>query len=481
MKIINHILFYFLTITVATAQQYHAQNTDKINVFVQPNDSTLAWYGSGDVNQDNQLDWNDYNKMVSEAPQIDEADIDGDGVPSTNNDKQVLANYFNGNIGYLPAHWNKLETRQERIDWLDKMLAIDQTDTITYSYPDWISGDYAVQTSLNFKGHNFVNQEEKEFVSEKFDTTAVGRFNLPVDHTVFSAPGIGHGQNGINVENNAKNPEHYVYPDQQERGPENDLRILGDNWNPPSNSLVSINKLGSSLRDSQDRITFYTHNLVDFRSGDDAVLNLYSYNPNVIETREQAIDETYPILNLSGVKNDSTYNPNYTSIDINVLDEYFDRTGYSLNNSDTTWFSTQDTSVYLNSQLGNNELLVIAEDKAGNQTLEKRTYITDSNVAVEDEKGTPQNYTLGNNYPNPFNPTTQISYELPQESEVELTIYNSLGEEVNTLVNKEQTVGKYTINWSGQNSHGELVPGGIYFYTLRTKKFTQTKKMLFLR
>ncbi len=65
----------------AYSQQYHAKNPDKINVFVQPNDSTLAYYGSGDVNQDNQLNWNDYNKMVAEAPQIDEADLNGNGIP----------------------------------------------------------------------------------------------------------------------------------------------------------------------------------------------------------------------------------------------------------------------------------------------------------------------------------------------------------------------------------------------------------------
>ncbi len=93
----------------------------------------------------------------------------------------------------------------------------------------------------------------------------------------------------------------------------------------------------------------------------------------------------------------------------------------------------------------------------------------------------PNNFILSQNFPNPFNPTTQISYELPQDSDVELIVYNTLGKEVVKLVDKNQTVGKYTINWNGQNAQGKQMPGGIYFYTLKTKDFTQTKKMLLLR
>ena len=100
---------------------------------------------------------------------------------------------------------------------------------------------------------------------------------------------------------------------------------------------------------------------------------------------------------------------------------------------------------------------------------------------VEDDNSLLTDYFLNQNFPNPFNPSTQISYELPTESKVELVIYNMLGKEVVKLVDKNQTVGKYTINWNGRNAQGIQMPGGIYFYTLKTKEFTQTKKMLLLR
>ncbi len=94
---------------------------------------------------------------------------------------------------------------------------------------------------------------------------------------------------------------------------------------------------------------------------------------------------------------------------------------------------------------------------------------------------TPDNFELSQNHPNPFNPTTKISYELPRDTNVELIIYNTLGKEIIKLVYKNQAIGRYNINWNGQNSHGEQVPGGVYFYTLRTKNFTKTHKMLLLR
>jgi len=488
MKSLTKLLVAGVTLVGLTfGQQYQAKNTNKINVFKQPNDSTLAYYGSGDVNKDNVLDWADYNKMVAEAPMIDETDLNGNGIPSDPQDIQIAADYFNGNIEYLPAQWDKLKTREERIDWLDKMLAIDQTDTMTYVPYDyttgegWISGNYAGQTSFNFNGFKFKSQEEKEIMSAKYDTTNIGRFNIPVYAGGYSAPGFGHGQNGVNVEEDSKDSKHYVYPDQT-RDQYNDLKIIGENFNPLANTQITIDRLTKAFENNDESVGINIEHLVDFRSGDDKILNLYYYNPKVIETREQALDKTYPYLTLTAPEDGSIQNSKQLQISISGEDEYFDKLGFSFNDSDTTWTSNPDTSFYVNSQEGDNELLAIAEDKAGNQTLEKRVYTADSNyVAIEDENGGPQNYSLGDNYPNPFNPITQISYELPKDSKVELIIYNTLGKEIIKLVNKNQAFGKYNINWNGQNSIGGQVPGGIYFYTLRTKDFTKTRKMLLLR
>ena len=88
---------------------------------------------------------------------------------------------------------------------------------------------------------------------------------------------------------------------------------------------------------------------------------------------------------------------------------------------------------------------------------------------------------LKNNYPNPFNPSTRIKYSIPINTSVSLKIYSLLGKEILTLVNEVKTRGEYSVQWDAKNSLGNKVPGGIYFYKLVTRDFTQTKKMILLK
>ncbi|NOX64457.1 MAG: T9SS type A sorting domain-containing protein, partial [Chlorobi bacterium] len=85
-------------------------------------------------------------------------------------------------------------------------------------------------------------------------------------------------------------------------------------------------------------------------------------------------------------------------------------------------------------------------------------------------------FMLYQNYPNPFNPTTQISYQIPKDRFVNLTVYNSLGQEVAMLVNRQQSVGRYTVQFNANN-----LPSGVYFYKLQASEFNQVKKMLLVR
>lgn len=93
----------------------------------------------------------------------------------------------------------------------------------------------------------------------------------------------------------------------------------------------------------------------------------------------------------------------------------------------------------------------------------------------------PQNYALHQNYPNPFNPVTTIEYDLPEVSEVVLAIYNPLGQVIRTLVQAEQPAGRYRIQWDGTAENGRKVASGLYFYQLKTARFTQTQKMILLQ
>lgn len=95
---------------------------------------------------------------------------------------------------------------------------------------------------------------------------------------------------------------------------------------------------------------------------------------------------------------------------------------------------------------------------------------------VNDESGVPEGYSLKQNYPNPFNPNTKISYSIPELSFVTLKVYDVLGNELATLVNEENPIGNYEVEFNA-----EELTSGIYFYSLTTGSFTQTKKMILLR
>jgi len=94
----------------------------------------------------------------------------------------------------------------------------------------------------------------------------------------------------------------------------------------------------------------------------------------------------------------------------------------------------------------------------------------------DDQVITPANFKLEQNYPNPFNPSTVIRYSIPQNSNVSLKIYNSLGQLVTELVNEEQNAGTYNVTFNAGN-----LTSGIYFYRLTAGNFTQTNKLILMK
>ena len=117
-------------------------------------------------------------------------------------------------------------------------------------------------------------------------------------------------------------------------------------------------------------------------------------------------------------------------------------------------------------------------------TLDPTSQITDdlatvlTGVGIEIpsiEASVPSVFALGQNYPNPFNPSTMISYQVPNPSSVSLSVFNTLGQVVATLVGEKKEAGYYTVKWNAK------VPSGIYFYRLQAGEFIETKKMILVK
>jgi hypothetical protein len=85
-------------------------------------------------------------------------------------------------------------------------------------------------------------------------------------------------------------------------------------------------------------------------------------------------------------------------------------------------------------------------------------------------------FTLSQNFPNPFNPVTVINYQLPKNSNVKLSVYDALGQEVNILVNETQVAGNHQIEWNAS-----AYPSGVYFYRLEAGSFVSNKKMILIK
>jgi hypothetical protein len=103
-------------------------------------------------------------------------------------------------------------------------------------------------------------------------------------------------------------------------------------------------------------------------------------------------------------------------------------------------------------------------------------------VGIDDDSPVMAN-ALHDNFPNPFNPVTTITYSIKEQAQVSLRVYNVAGQLVRTLVNEQQTpqVEDFRVTWDGRNDLGQGVSSGVYFYKLTTKGFSETKKMVLLK
>jgi hypothetical protein len=146
-----------------------------------------------------------------------------------------------------------------------------------------------------------------------------------------------------------------------------------------------------------------------------------------------------------------------------------------------TYGPTADTLLQIHSPAqipGRYYWMVIASDgmhpRASSEIFAFTIYsVTD---ADQNNRSMPDRFALHQNYPNPFNPSTTIKYDLPEGSEVQLIVYNALGEKAAELVNTFQKAGRYEVEWNGSG-----FTSGIYFCSIKAGNFSKIQKLVLMK
>jgi len=147
------------------------------------------------------------------------------------------------------------------------------------------------------------------------------------------------------------------------------------------------------------------------------------------------------------------------------------------------WDKNTDQIIYDN-QLGDpDDENAKGAIEAGSIVIHKGSGLQKSDTIAEDieSEAKPKQYALFQNHPNPFNPETMISFQIPQSNHIIVRIFNTLGAEIRTVMNGWRDTGNYSIIWDGRDNSGKTVSSGTYIYQIQAGQFVDIKKMVLVR
>ena len=139
--------------------------------------------------------------------------------------------------------------------------------------------------------------------------------------------------------------------------------------------------------------------------------------------------------------------------------------------------ATTIDSVVINWPLGIRQVLTDVAINQYHDVVES----DDTKVDDSDKNLVPSAFKLEQNYPNPFNPITNIEFDIPMDGKIKLVVMDITGREIVTLIDNYYTRGHHSCEWDGKGMNGNYASSGVYFYTLYTDTYTQTRKMVFIK
>ena len=214
-------------------------------------------------------------------------------------------------------------------------------------------------------------------------------------------------------------------------------------------------------------------------SVDDASRNDYSIN--VVVAEEGQIPEGNFTLQVA--INESGIAENWQGLnELNFVNRFMapDHNGTSLEFVDGVATATVDFSDY-DWNTDNCEVVVFVQNDDTKEIWQATKLDLSTLNYVGADNDAPELKFALSNYPNPFNPTTTISFSIPNDGKVNLEVFNAKGQKVKTLVNERKTAGSHSIVWNGTDSRGNTLNSGVYFYKIKSDRFTSTKKMILLK
>ena len=182
-----------------------------------------------------------------------------------------------------------------------------------------------------------------------------------------------------------------------------------------------------------------------------------NYWSSVIDSVFRYIDEIYPYVNEIIAADDlaAGQDPNYNSTYYNLLWDELDSLTINVIHCAIVDLASIWQTAWIN---------------AGSPTL---SFINKQSI--------PNVYVLDQNHPNPFNPTTTLRYDLPEDAMVNITIYDMMGRQVKTLINGKQSAGYKSLKWNATNNLGQSVSAGLYLYMIQAGDFRQIRKMVLFK
>ncbi len=169
--------------------------------------------------------------------------------------------------------------------------------------------------------------------------------------------------------------------------------------------------------------------------------------------------------------------------------------GYRVSTSDEATIQVQASNYPLRFKLNvgddSGNFIYVMKEMNGNKVVASHSLLNGETIEITNPQSTtfkltketavPRTFAVRQNFPNPFNPVTNIAYAIPQDVKVEIVVYNSLGQKVRQLLSKNQKAGYYNVEWDGTSDTGKRVGSGIYYYRITAGKHNAVKKMILLK